>query len=68
MRINKITPFQELENKSTLNNVSLWSPLPVELFEIARLFQLFAKIRVHGQKNIPRNKPCLIIVNDLMYQ
>merc|ERR1712048_452847 len=44
-------------------NVSKWKPSSSEIFEIAGLFQLFAKIRVHGQSHIPRNKPCLIIVN-----
>jgi len=38
-------------------------PASSEIFEIVGLFQLFAKIRVHGQSHIPRNKPCLIIVN-----
>eukprot|EP01084_Bolivina_argentea_P071364 129781_1 len=63
IRINKETPFQKLEHISTLYNVLKWNPLPLELFEISRIFQLFAKIRVHGQKNIPTNKPCLIIIN-----
>lgn len=63
IRVNKITPFQELEVKSTLYNVSAWNPLPFELFELVRIFQLFAKIRTHGQKNIPRDHPCLIIIN-----
>jgi len=57
------TPFQELESVSALYTASKWEPVAPELFEIAGLFQLFAKVRVHGQRNIPRNKPCLIVVN-----
>jgi len=63
VRMSKITPFQALEQESTLYNVSRWRPIPLELFEIARLFQLFIRIQVHGRSNIPQHRPSLIVIN-----
>eukprot|EP01083_Nonionella_stella_P137665 418855_1 len=59
----QVTPFQALETTSTLHNVSQWTPLPSEVFELSGLFQLFTKIRLHGLKHIPQNKPCMIVIN-----
>jgi len=62
-RVDQSTPFQDLDLASTLHTASTWTPLLSELLEMARVFSLFAKIRVHGQRNLPKDTPSLIIVN-----